>query len=473
MTSVGRRWYGGLVPTALTPAVRDEIARLGRADIMVGIPSFKNAATIGYVVRAAQAGLVQYFPDLKPVLVNSDAGSPDGTGRVVVETEPPDYIEQILLVRPTNKLDRVSLTYPEIDGVGGKGAALRTLFEIAAALEVQALVVVDSDLRSIIPEWIELLAGPILKGGYDFVAPLYARYKYDGTITNTVTYPLTRALYGNRIRQPIGGDFGVSGDLVRHYLELDDWTDDISKFGIDIWMTTSALTGGFAVCQARLGAKVHDPKDPGSDLGPMFRQVVGTILRLAASHPDHWLGIRGSHDVPAYGFERIIDPPPLEVNTIRLLTEFHVGSLTLADTWARMFAPGNLATVLVLAREAGKLVDAAQAKLGVGGDGSSVSATTVEMADALAAFHFPDDLWARLIYDLVVCARAADPPIESLVAALVPIYFGRVGSFIIENRNVTTDQAEDRVERQAREFELLKPYLVDRWEAAVGAGTPA
>ena len=281
------RW--ACAPDCLTPAVRDEIARLGRADIMVGIPSFKNAATIGYVVRAAQAGLVQYFPDLRPVLVNSDAGSPDGTQRVVVETEPPDYVEQILLVRPTNKLSRVSLTYPEIDGVGGKGAALRTIFEIAAALEVQALVVVDCDLRSIIPEWIELLAGPIVKGGYDYVAPLYARYKYDGTITNTVTYPLTRALYGNRIRQPIGGDFGVSGDLVRHYLELEDWTDDISKFGIDIWMTTSALTGGYAVCQARLGAKVHDPKDPGSDLGPMFRQVVGTILRLAAAHPDHWL----------------------------------------------------------------------------------------------------------------------------------------------------------------------------------------
>jgi len=136
--------------TAITPAIRDEIQRLGKADIMVGIPSFKNAATIGYVVRAAQAGLVQYFPDLRPVVVNADAGSPDGTGRVVVETEPPDYIEQILLVRPTHKLERVSLTYPEIDGVGGKGAALRTIFEIAAALEVQALVVVDSDLRSIV-----------------------------------------------------------------------------------------------------------------------------------------------------------------------------------------------------------------------------------------------------------------------------------------------------------------------------------
>ncbi len=458
---------------ALTPAVREQIARLGHADIMVGIPSFKNAATIGYVVRAAQAGLVQYFPDLRPVLVNSDAGSPDGTARVVIETEPPDYIEQILLVRPTNKLSRVSLTYPEIDGVGGKGAALRTLFEIAAALEVQALVVVDSDLRSIIPEWIELLAGPILKGGYDFVAPLYARYKYDGTITNTVTYPLTRALYGNRIRQPIGGDFGVSGDLVKHYLELDDWSDDISKFGIDIWMTTSALTGGFAVCQARLGAKVHDPKDPGADLGPMFRQVVGTILRLAATHPSQWLDIRGSHDIPAYGFERIIDPPPLEVNTLRLLTEFHQGSLTLAETWRRMFASSNTDTVLVLAREAGKLVDSARARLGIGGDGSSASASTSEMADALSAFYFPDDLWARLIYDLVIRARSSDPPIEQLVAALVPIYFGRVGSFVIENRHQTTDQAEDRVERQAREFELLKPYLIERWEAAGSSETAA
>jgi glucosylglycerate synthase len=461
------------VPSSvLNPAIRDEISRLGRADIMVGIPSFKNAATIGYVVRAAQAGLVQYFPDLKPVLVNSDAGSPDGTQRVVIDTEPPDYVEQILLVRPTNKLDRVSLTYPEIDGTGGKGAALRMIFEIAAALEVQALVVVDSDLRSIVPEWIELLAGPILKGGYDFVAPLYARYKYDGTITNTVTYPLTRALYGHRIRQPIGGDFGVSGDLVRHYLTQDDWTGDVSKFGIDIWMTTSALAGGFAVCQTRLGAKIHDPKDPGSDLGPMFRQVVGTILRLAIRYPEHWLNIRGSHDVPAYGFERIIEPPPLDVNTIRLLTEFHQGSLTMADRWREMFAPANVETLLVLAEEAGRLADTARAKLGLGGDAASTTATTAEMADALAAFHFPDDVWARRIYDLVIAARRGDVSIEVMVAALVPVYFGRVGSFVIENRAVTTDQAEERVERQAREFELLKPYLVERWHE-IEAEVPA
>lgn len=456
--------------TTLTPSIRDEIARLGHADIMVGIPSFKNAATIGYVTRAAQAGLVQYFPDLRPVLVNADAGSPDGTQRVVVDTEPPDYVERILLVRPTNRLARVSLTYPEVEGVGGKGAAIRTLFEIAAALEAETLVVVDSDLRSIVPEWIELLAGPILKGGYDFVAPLYARYKYDGTITNTVTYPLTRALYGRRIRQPIGGDFGVSGDLVRHYLGLDDWSAEVSRFGIDIWMTTHALTGGFAVCQTRLGAKVHDPKDPSADLGPMFRQVVGTILRLAVGNHDAWAGIHGSHDVPAYGFERFGDPPPLDVNVLRLLEELHQGSLTLASTWRRMFAPSTAETVLELAREAGELAETARTRLGLHGDVAGPGGpSTHEMAEAVAAFHFPDDAWARAIYDLIIATRAGSPPVDELVAALVPIYFGRVGSLVVESRHLSTEQAEERVERQARQFELLKPYLLERWDAEVGA----
>jgi hypothetical protein len=448
----------------LTPAIREEIARLERADIMVGIPSFKNAATIGYVVRAAQAGLVQYFPDLRPVVVNSDAGSPDGTQRVVVETEPPDYVERILLVRPTNKLSRVSLTYPEIDGSGGKGAALRTIFEIAASLEVQALVVVDSDLRSIGPEWIELLAGPILKGGYDYVAPLYARHKHDGTITNNVTYPLTRALYGLRIRQPIGGDFGVSGDLVRHYLAEGHWTPEVSKFGIDIWMTTLALSGGFAVCQARLGAKVHDPKDPGADLGPMFRQVVTTILRLAVANPERWQQVKGSHDVPAYGFERLIDPPPLEINVLRLLTEFQAASLTLGATWAEMLSPETTAGVMGLAEQAGTVGEAVRAA--VNKEGSAGPPTTAAMAAAAVGFAFPDALWARVIFDLIITAREHPDKLEAFVTALVPVYFGRVASAVIENRELTTERAEESVERQAREFERLKPYLVERWSAA-------
>jgi len=207
---------------------------------------------------------------------------------------------------------------------------------------------------------------------------------------------------------------------------------------------------------------------------------VTTILRLAARSPERWLEIRGSHDVPAYGFERIIDPPPLEVNTLRLVSEFNAGSIGMAGTWAEMLAPGTLATVLELAAEAGKRFDDASRRLGVhGGDtgasggsrAASSGPSTHEMADALAGFHFPDDTWARVIYDLVATAgrleRAAGPTstLDRYVAALVPIYFGRVASFVVENRDITTDEAEERVERQAREFELLKPYLLEQWSA--------
>jgi glucosylglycerate synthase len=454
--------------SALTPAVRDEIARIGQADIMVGIPSYRNEATIGHVVRAAQAGLVQYFADLRPVVVNSDGGSPDGTQRVVVETEPPDYVERILLVRPRNRLTRVSLSYPAIDGVSGKGAALRTLFLIARELGVQALVVVDSDLRSIGPEWIELLAGPILKGGYDFVAPLYARHKWDGTITNTVTYPLTRALYGLRIRQPIGGDFGVSADLIAAYAERDDWDAEVSRFGIDIWMTTTAITGGYAVCQARLGAKVHDPKDPGADLGPMFRQVVSTVLRLAVEHVDRWHDVERSHEVPAYGFERVADPPPLEIDTLRLLGSFNEASLTMAGTWRAMLAPATAEEVLALAAEAGRLVDDADARGGHGAASSrSPAGRTEALADLVAAFSFGDELWARVVYDLVLAAGRGTMTPEALAAALAPIYLGRVGSLVVETRRMDAEEAEDRVEAQARAFERLKPSLVERWTAEV------
>ncbi len=397
---------------------------------MVGIPSFANAETIGYVVRAATAGMVQYFPDLKPILVNSDGGSPDDTPRVAVSTESPDYIEKIILVSPRHKLQRITFTY---QGISGKGTAVRALFEVARELNVKAFVMVDSDLRSIVPEWIELLVGPILKGGYDFVAPMYARYKYDGTITNNIAYPLTRALYGARIRQPIGGEFAVSGDLITRYLELETFDELIARFGIDVWMTHSAINEGFAVCQARLGAKIHDAKDPASDLGPMFRQVVGTLFNLAGHYEDRWLRVRGSHAIPEYGFERVIAPEKIEVSHEKLVHNFEDGRLTNRDAWAEMLAPEQLERVMSLT-----------------------------WAD-VTSFHFPAELWVRCLYDALVAFHHPGADHDRLLAALTPLYFARTAAFIGETLEMTTDQAERVVDAQAQEFEELKPYLVGRW----------
>src|SRR5438552_1472521 len=169
--------------------MRDALRMQERADIVVGIPSFRNAATIGHVTEAAAEGLRRNFPNMRAVIVNADGGSEDGTRD-----------------RVRASADGVPIVTGRYQGRSGKGSAFRAIFEAVTLLGARACAVVDSDLRSITPEWIARLGGPIVRGEADYVTPLYARHKNDGTITNTIAYPLTRALYGARVRQPIIGE---------------------------------------------------------------------------------------------------------------------------------------------------------------------------------------------------------------------------------------------------------------------------
>jgi len=258
-----------------------------------------------------------------------------------------------------------------------------------------------------------------------------------------IAYPLTRALYGARIRQPIGGEFAVSADLVQRYLELDTFDELTARFGIDVWMTHSAINEGFAVCQTRLGAKIHDAKDPAGDLGPMFRQVVGTLFGLAGRYEDRWLKVRGSHSIPEYGFERVIAPELVEVNHAKLVDNFETARLSQVDAWEQILSPDQLARVM-----------------------------SIEIPSEPTAFHFPADLWIRCLYDALVAYNRPDIDRERLLASLTPLYFGRTAAFIAETIEMTTDQAERVIEAVAREFEELKPYLVTRWREMRGASEP-
>jgi len=308
--------------------VREKLEDIKEADVLVGIPSYNNARTIGHVVRAVQAGFAKYFPDRKCVLINSDGGSTDGT-MDAVQNAAIDF-QSILLHHRVRPAFKITTPY---HGIPGKGSAFRTIFEIADALNVKACAVVDSDLRSITPEWIELLIKPVVEGNLDYVAPLYHRHKYDGTITNSIVYPLTRALYGKRIRQPIGGDFGFSGKLAKFYLTKDVWETDVARYGIDIWMTTTAIANNFKVCQSFLGAKIHDPKDPGADLSAMLYQVVGATFDLMETYSDVWKNIKGSEPVLTCGFQYAVGLEPVNVNLDRMIEKFRLGVKELMDIW--------------------------------------------------------------------------------------------------------------------------------------------
>ena len=402
---------------------------MDNADILVGIASYNNAKTIGHVVRAVDAGLAKYFPDKRALIVNSDGGSKDGTPDIV-RSATHDHAA-IFLSHPVYPIHRISMPY---NGIPGKGSAFRALFRKAVELNAEACCVVDADLRSITPEWIELLLSPVIRKGFDFVAPLYSRHKYDGTITNSIVYPVTRTLYGRRVRQPIGGEFGFSGKMAEFYVSQDVWESHVARFGIDIWMTTEAIANDFKVCQTFLGAKIHDPKDPGSDLADMLLQVVATLFNLTEKHYAKWKDERGSSDVPTFGFRYHVGLESVKVNAEKMLGIFRAGLKDLRDIWLDIIGPGDLGEIESLG-----------------------SLTGVE-------FQFPAGLWARIVYDYILSYHKKVMSPEHLIRSLVPLYLGKTASFVMEAQDMEQEGAEAEIEKLCLEFENKKDYLVTNWK---------
>jgi glycosyltransferase involved in cell wall biosynthesis len=405
-----------------------EIENIKEADILVGIPSYNNSRTIGHVVRAVQIGFAKYFPDKKCVLVNSDGGSTDGTIDLVRNTAVDDF-QSILLHHIPNMTFKIATPY---HGIPGKGSAFRTIFQIAVALNAKACAVVDSDLRSITPEWIELLIKPVVEDGFDYVAPFYHRHKYDGTITNSIVYPLTRALYGKRVRQPIGGDFGFSGALANFFLSKEVWESDVAKYGIDIWMTTTAIANNFKICQAFLGAKIHDPKDPGADLSAMLYQVVSSAFELIGIYEDVWRSVALSETVTTFGFRYAVGLEPVSVNIERMIERFTLGVKELMDIWREVLSKD----VIEFLQE--------------------IDITTEN-------FHVPDDVWVEIIYSFALAFHRGIMSREHLLKSLTPLYIGRTASFVIETAESDAPEVEEKIENLCMMFEEKKSFLIDNW----------
>ncbi|AMM54310.1 glycosyltransferase [Pyrococcus kukulkanii] len=378
--------------------------------VVVGIPSYNNADTIGFVVKQAAEGLKKYFGG--GIIVNADGGSTDGTRDVVLSTKVPDGVEVYSFV----------YKWP----IPGKGSAMKEIMEFAREKDADAVVFVDSDLRSITPEWIYKFAKPI-EQGYDFVAPLYLRHKWDGTITNNIAYPMTASLYGFDIRQPIGGDFGISAEMISIYLEDEDvWRTDVARFGVDIFLTTTAIANKRKVIQVSLGMKIHNPKDPAASLGPMFNQVVGTLFMLMKKYEEVWKDVKEIRPVETWGEEVKGEPEEVKV-TLELLKQKS----------KELFEKEKDILRKILSEE-----------------------TFSGVVKALESFEFSDELWARVLFDGAVAYKNG---VIKNAEPLIPLYFAKTADFVIKTMDMTTMEAERLIRERARTFLKEKDYLIERW----------
>lgn len=389
------------------------------AEIVIGIPSYNEARTIAIPTEQASLGLSQFFSDKTSVIINADNNSKDGTREVFLKAK--------------TEVPKIYVSTPE--GVKGKGFNIRNLLEVAADLRAKAIIFFDADLTSITPDWIESFLEPIF-GGYDFVVPIYSRHKYDGSITNNIAYPLLRTLYGLRVRQPIAGDFGISGKLARCFLVEQTWTDEVYQFGIDVWMTTIAICRNFNVCQTFLGAsKAHRTKDP-VGLGRMFSQVVGTIFQLMIAFEYLWKDIFESRPSVIYGFglghkEKF---PEVTVYPEQLYDSFIKGFDSYSDIWCKVLDPESW--------------------------------KAVESLKQLKSdnFYYESKLWARIVFDFAIAFRNQEIERGKLLEALIPLYHSRTLSFVNTTSEFETREAEAIQEKLNRNFEAEKSYLIKHWD---------
>ena len=408
--------------TALRGYTNKRLEEISQADILVGIPCFNNETTIAHVIQMVTHGLADHYGDKRAVILVADGGSTDDTRETAKEFEIKPWQEKIVSI---------------YRGLPGKGSALRAVFEAAVRLNVSACAMVDSDLRSITGDWVKALIDPVLNKGFQYVSPVYLRHKYDGTITNNIVYNLTRALYGRRIRQPIGGDFAISRDVAKYYIDQDVWDSEVARFGIDIWMTTSAITQGFKICQANLGLKVHDAKDPASHLGPMFRQVLWTLFNLMERYQSVWRQVEGSEPVETFGNGDGSEPEPVKVNLEAMVENFQSGYKNFSPLWKDIFC--------------GKCYSAIE-------EASKMDASN---------FHLPTEAWVRILYELAATFHSWSQHRMKLLDLMTPLYYARVASFVRQSWDLSSAQAEELVEEQAQNFEEQKGYLIQVWDKGV------
>lgn len=404
------------VHIVLEPSRADEALGAG---VVVGVPAEdRERAAATEAAVAVQAGLRAAFPDRRAVaLVLS--GDTEGTVAPSANLTLPPPGAPPLAVR--------------IEGGAAPEAALHALLDVSRALGAPACALLEPMPRPADPAWLHAILDPILAGDADLVAPGYARRRFDGVLVTGTVYPLTRALFGRRIRQPLGREIALSRRLVDVLARDDEWRTDPGHAGTDLWVITKALVRDVRVAQVFLGPRPVPARQP-PDVSDVLAAVLGHLFHGMTLHAPRWQRERGSTPVATFGEEHLSDGGPAHPPSPgSLVSAFGLGVQDLRRVWGQVLPPQTLYGLLRLQR------------------------------DPPEAFRMPDALWARVVFDFAVGWRVKVMDRVQLLRSMTPLYLGWVASFVNEVAGLDDAAVDARVERLCEAFEAEKPYLISRW----------
>ena len=414
--------------TLLTDDFLRQLINVGEVDILVGLRTYNNAQTIEPVIRAIQAGILKCFPRERSVIINADGGSQDKTPELVVGASIDDVwsVSKVYALRTLHSISTRYASSPE------PGTALRTILAAADLLRAKACVVISPDSTTIEPDWLQRLVRPVYNDNFDLVSPIYRRQMFEGVLVRNLLYPMTRAIYGYRVREPYASEFAISGRLASDFLIKEPWNDERTKAGTEICLTIAAITGNYRVCQSFLGPKAR-PDRSASDLVAAMRRTVGPLFSSLDSNFPFWSTITGSQPVPTVGAQSEVMLEPVRVNRKRLREMFATGVVQLEPVFRSILSASTLSELQRIA--------------------------TLEVSE----FNYPADLWAKTVFEFAASYHKSVISRDHIVQALVPLYRGKTLTLLLENRDGFEEDIEKNVESLCGDFERLKPYLLEIW----------
>lgn len=403
----------------------------GEVDLLVGIPSYNNAASIGQTVRTIEDAFHQSFVRDRVVIVNVDAGSSDGTTAAVLNTEERKTSNH-KGITTLRTIHRVSAQYARAPT---QGLALRSIVAAADLLRAKACAVISPVTPNLDCSWVANLLRPVYREHYDFVAPLYSRSKFHGLLSRTLLYPMSRAIFGQGIRELYSDEWGFSGRLASDCLEQNVWQVEALRARPEAWMGITAVCAGYRCAQYFLGQKVTASSPAGPDIVEAVRDTVGNLFWSMEVNQTHWLDRDGPQGIPTFGpdHELLPDEPPASPEKIFEL--FRKGVNELRPILASILSANTHGQIQALA-----VLDAEKSRLS-------------------------DELWVRTLYEFAAAYHHAVLNRSHLVQALVPLYRGKLYSFLREHANSSSEEMEGASELLCQEFERQKPYLIERWKA--------
>jgi hypothetical protein len=407
----------------LSDSLLRQLMAVGQVDVLVGLPTLDNAATVVDVARAIYVSFTRDLPRQRTVLINSDAGSTDGTPDLVRDAS---FLEGDM-VQTSHSLRTLHRVVTPYHGLPGKNTALRILFAAAELTQARTLVVIDPAGPTTSAERVTELIRPVWQGEAEFLAPRYRRHPRDGALITQLVRPLVRAVYGVGLDEPLGAEFACAGRFASHCLEQTIWQEDAARFAIDLWLRTEAIANRFTIGQIWRPA-------PGASAATTLRQAVRQIfmslivtLRL---HAPFWRSSDAVSVLPTWGTDNGGPPPVAE--------------------WDHA----------ALARQALHDIHEIQPLLGTVLD----QAVVVELLRDLATpSSLDDDLWVRVVYAFLEGASRNAATVEHLADMFVPVYMWRAASFMALTAQESDDAAQARLNSLCSAFQRLKPAFAKNW----------